>query len=356
LSETHSDRTLKYFLPDFCQLQSFFLVVLTSELLAVVITLIAYIHPGWTELGLVSMMIQWIVLLSSALICSLRTHLEKLPVWLIGFVSYFFILVATLIVTLVSIWFFHQNVKFGQFSGFTDYQWSVMIRNLSVASILGGILLRYFYLQQQYRIRLAAETNARMEALHARIHPHFLFNTLNSVAALIQISPSQAEEAIENLSSLMRATLREMRVMVPWKSEINLCKKYLQLEELRLGDRLQQKIELTDVPDDFPIPGLLLQPLIENSVLHGISRIPDGGLLTVTASIKNKGLAIRLENPLPPKHNTRRQGHGIGLANVEERLKLLYQLEATLKVTETETDYIIDIWIPRKNKHEATDS
>jgi two-component system sensor histidine kinase AlgZ len=322
----------------------------------VVITLISYIRPGWAELGLVSMMIQWIVLLSSALICTLRTSLEKLPVWMIGFFSYLCILFATMIVTMVSIWFFHQNVEFGQFSKFTDYQWSMLFRNLAVASILGGILLRYFYLQQQYRIRLAAETNARMEALHARIHPHFLFNTLNSIAALIQISPSQAEEAIENLSALMRATLREMRVMVPWESEINLCLKYLQLEELRLGERLRQQINIDEVPDDYPVPGLLLQPLIENSVLHGIARLPEGGLLKLDASIKNEGLAIRLENPLPPKNNTRRQGHGIGLSNVEERLKLLYQLEATLKVTETESDYIIDIWIPRKHRHEVTDS
>ncbi len=356
MSEFNKPHPSRFFLPDFCQLQSFFLVVLTSELLAVVITLISYIHPGWPELGLVSMLIQWIVLLSSALICSLRTSLEKLPVWLIGFASYCCILFSTLLATLVSIWFFHQNVEFGQFSNFTDFQWSMIFRNLAVASILGGVLLRYFYLQQQYRLRLAAETNARMEALHARIHPHFLFNTLNSIAALIQISPSQAEEAIENLSSLMRATLREMRVMVPWQAEINLCLKYLQLEELRLGERLQQQININQVPDDYPVPGLLLQPLIENSVLHGISRLPDGGILKLDASIKNDGLAIRLENPLPPKNNTRRQGHGIGLSNVEERLKLLYQLEATLKVTETETDYIIDIWIPRKDRHEVTDS
>ena len=356
MTDTKSQHSSRFFLPDFCQLQSLFLVILTAELLAVVITLISYIHPGWAELGLVSMMIQWIVLLSSALICTLRTTIERLPVVLIGFISYFCILLATMLVTMISIWFFHQNIEFGQFTNFTGYQWSMIFRNLAVASILGGILLRYFYLQQQYRIRLAAETNARMEALHARIHPHFLFNTLNSIAALIQISPSQAELAIENLSALMRATLREMRVMVPWEAEINLCRKYLQLEELRLGDRLQQQINVSDVPDDYPIPGLILQPLIENSVLHGIARLPDGGVLKLDASIKNKGLSIRLENPLPPKNNTRRQGHGIGLSNVEERLKLLYQLEATLKVTETETDYIIDIWIPRKDRHEVTDS
>ncbi len=331
-------------------------MVLTAELLAVVITLISYIRPGWTELGLVSILVQWIVLLSSALICSLRKAVEKLPVWLIGLISYACILFATLVCTLVGIWFLHQNVNFGEFSNFTEFQWLIVAKNLAIASILGGIMLRYFYLQQQYRIRLAAETNARMEALHARIHPHFLFNTLNSIAALIQISPSQAELAIENLSSLMRATLREMRVMVSWKQEISLCRKYLQLEELRLGERLQQDINISEVPADFPVPGLLLQPLIENSVLHGISRLPDGGVLKLHASLKNKGLSIRLENPLPPKNNTRRQGHGIGLSNVEERLKLLYQLEATLKVTETDTDYIIDIWIPHKDRHEAVNS
>ncbi len=340
----------RFFLPDFCQLQSLFLLILTAELLAIVFTLVVSATPSWQLLGLISMLTQWIVLISSALICTFRTRMEKLPVWLIGLISYFFILLSTLLCTLIGIWFFYLNADILRFGEMNEQQWLMVTRNLAIASILGGILLRYFYLQQQYRIRLAAETKARMEALHARIHPHFLFNTLNSIAALVQISPTQAEKAIEDLAALMRATLKDMHVMVSWEKEINLCNRYLALEQLRLGERLILDFNIVEVPENFLIPGLILQPLVENAVLHGISRLTEGGTLQFSAKLDHyngkKGLKIKITNPMPPENNKRRQGHGIGINNVEQRLKLLYQQQASLHVTQTTTFFSIVLWIP----------
>ena len=336
----------RYFLPDFCQLQSLFLLVLTAELLAIIFTLIISTQPSWMLLGLISMLCQWIVLVSSGLICVFKSYIEHWKVWQIGMVSYFFILLSTMICTLVGIWFYFYQANFNHFGSMTAIQWKMVQHNLAIASILGGILLRYFYLQQQYRIRLAAETQAKVEALHARIHPHFLFNTLNSVAALIPTSPQQAEVAIENLAKLMRATLKDMRVMVPWKKEIQLCKNYLELEKLRLGDRLQIKIEIDDVDENFLLPGLILQPLIENAILHGVSRMTEGGLLDFSAQQNEEGLQISIKNPVPDNKSPKRQGHGIGLDNVQQRLEIIYLQSAKMKVIKEEEFFQINLWIP----------
>ena len=360
MSSHQEQQQSRFFLPDFCQLQSLFLLILTAELLAIVFSLVLSATPSWQLLGLISMLTQWIVLMSSALICTFRTRMEKYPVWLIGLISYFFIMLSTVLCSVIGIWFVYQNADILRFGAMNHQQWLIVMRNLAIASILGGILLRYFYLQQQYRIRLAAETNARMEALHARIHPHFLFNTLNSIAALVQISPDQAEKAIENLATLMRATLKDMRVMVNWEQEIKLCQRYLELEQLRLGNRLKLDFSIDDVPETFLIPGLILQPLIENSVLHGISRLAEGGVLEFSAQLKQKtskagvkitGVEINISNPMPPEDNKRRQGHGIGLNNVEQRLKLLYQQQAKIQVEETEKIFRLTLWIP---EHRST--
>ncbi len=343
-----------FFLPDFCQLQSLFLLILTAELLSIVFALVITATPSWQLLGLISLLTQWIVLLTSALICSFRARMEHFPVWLTGLISYGFIMLSTFVCSIIGIWLIYQPANMLPFGELSHGHWLFVMRNLAIASILGGILLRYFYLQQQYRIRLAAETNARMEALHARIHPHFLFNTLNSIAALIPVSPDQAEQAIENLATLMRATLKEMRVMVPFKQEMMLCQRYLELEQLRLGSRLKLNFSIDDVPDNFQLPGLILQPLIENAVLHGISRLADGGVLEFSARVQQKkfisGIEIMIVNPIPPQNNKRRQGHGIGLNNVEQRLKLLYQQQAKLEVEETDKIFRLKLWIPEQNK------
>lgn len=135
---------------------------------------------------------------------------------------------------------------------------------------MSGLLLRYFYLQSQWRRQEQAELRARIESLQARIRPHFLFNSLNSIAALVASDPVKAEQAVLDLSDLFRASLARPGTLVAWRDELELSRRYLSIEQYRLGDRLQMDWQVDGVPDDLPIPQLTLQPLLENALVYGI--------------------------------------------------------------------------------------
>jgi len=336
------------FLPDFCRPNSVFFVVLSAELLAIVLTLAADESPGWTSLGLYSLMIQWTALSSSALLCGLRARLSHFSVFVMGFFAYLLILLATFTCSIIAIWILYQQADFSSFGRLESNHWQIILKNLSISSIIGAVLLRYFYLQQDYRYRLAAESKAKIEALHARIHPHFLFNTLNTIAALVKISPKQSEQAIEDLASLMRAVLNDVQLMVPWKRELTLCQQYLALEKLRLGERLIIQFDADSIPDDFPVPSLFLQPLIENAIIHGIASLPQGGTLSVSAQYRHTKLCIEVENPMAPQQINKRHGPGVGLDNVTNRLKLLYGMHAQIKICQQEDLFKVSLQIPEQ--------
>eukprot|EP01031_Cornospumella_fuschlensis_P016430 gene16430-20080_t len=146
---------------------------------------------------------------------------------------------------------------------------------------MSALLLRYFFLQSQWRRQQQAELRARIESLQARIRPHFLFNSLNSIASLVVIDPYKAEQAVLDLSDLFRASLAKPGTLVSWAEELELSKRYLSIEQYRLGERLQLDWQVDDVPDDLPIPQLTLQPLLENALIYGIQPRIEGGLVRV---------------------------------------------------------------------------
>ena len=152
------------------------------------------------------------------------------------------------------------------------------MRDLLIALVLGGIVLRYLYLQQQNRIEQIAADQARLDALQARMRPHFLFNTMNTIASLIRYAPNDAETAVEDLSALLRVTLSDRRRVVPWAQECEICEAYLRIEQLRLGERLQVSWDIQKGVEGFYLPPLSIQPLLENAIYHGIETRPQGGL------------------------------------------------------------------------------
>src|SRR5690606_34838511 len=147
---------------------------------------------------------------------------------------------------------------------------NLYLRHALISLIMSGLLLRYFYLQSQWRRQEQAELKARIESLQARIRPHFLFNSLNSIASLVVTDPAKAEQAVLDLSDLFRASLARPGTLVPWREELELAKRYLSIEHYRLGERLQLQWEVDGVPEDLPIPQLTLQPLLENALIYGI--------------------------------------------------------------------------------------
>ncbi|MBP5987625.1 MAG: sensor histidine kinase [Azonexus sp.] len=218
-----------------------------------------------------------------------------------------------------------------------------VLRAVLLAVAAAGLLLAYFELRS--RAFSPAQAEARLAALNARIRPHFLFNSLNAVLSLIRDRPQQAEEALEALSDLFRAAMRDPCELVSLADEIALAKQYLELENLRLGERLSVDWQIGAVAMDLPIPPLMLQPLLENAVYHGIEPSPEGGTVRIVIGQHDDELRIAIANPTAG-HVQHAAGNQIALANIRERLALYYDLEARLETTVGNHSYEVRIILP----------
>ena len=206
-----------------------------------------------------------------------------------------------------------------------------------------ALLLAYFELRA--RAFFPAQSEARLAALNARIRPHFLFNSLNAVLSLIRARPQQAEAALESLSDLFRAAMRDPGELVSLADEIELGKQYLELEHLRLGDRLVVDWQIGSVSMRQPIPPLMLQPLLENAVYHGIEPAPEGGTVRIEITQGGDELRIAISNPMLAEvpHGP---GNQMAVANIRERLALYYDLEARLEIETGDHHYKVRIILP----------
>jgi len=179
--------------------------------------------------------------------------------------------------------------------------------------------------------RVRAEAKARFDALQARIRPHFLFNSMNTIASLIRVRPAEAEHAVENLSDLFRAALgSDTTTQSTLGEELDLVRRYLDIEKLRLGERLRVDIDVHALPADLPLPALLLQPLVENAVYHGVQQLPEGGTVTIRGQREGTNVAIEIRNPCPPLRAAKR--HGMALENTRARIEYHFGARGALKV------------------------
>jgi len=220
-------------------------------------------------------------------------------------------------------------------------------RSALLAMAATALLLGYFELRS--RAFSPAQTEARLAALNARIRPHFLFNSLNAVLSLIRARPQQAEAALEALSDLFRAAMRDPGELVSLADEISLGKQYLELERLRLGDRLAVDWQIGAVSLDLPIPPLMLQPLLENAVYHGIEPAPDGGTVQVVIEQRGDELQIAIANPTAGQAQ-HAAGNQMAVANIRERLALYYDLEARLEIAAGTNIYQVRIMLPCRRR------
>ncbi len=314
-----------FFIPDLCAPRAVFVMVLLAELLVLVYSLGSSDLPrfNWDLFARGSLFVQWVVLFSALLLCWSRKPFSRLQLPVATLFSLCLILAVTAATSFIALWLFPR------LPGATDSSWWVL-RNLLVALVIGGIVLRYFYLQQQLRMQEKLELQARLDSLRSRIRPHFLFNTLNSIASLIVSRPASAEQAVEDLSELFRASLKENRGETTVADEIRLCELYLGIEQLRLGERLQVAWQVEAEVRAQPMPSLILQPLVENAVYHGIARLSEGGTILINLRSEGDRVCAMLENPVPAGAS-KPGGNHLALANVEQRLQATYGTAATLQ-------------------------
>jgi two-component system sensor histidine kinase AlgZ len=213
------------------------------------------------------------------------------------------------------------------------------------AGVGAALMLSWFSLRAQAQAPALAE--ARLAALNARIRPHFLFNSLNAILGVMREDPRRAEAALEELAELFRVLMRDNRELVPLSEEIALARKYLDIEKLRLGERLQVSWEMGDCPPETLAPPLLLQPLLENAVYHGIEPATVPGEIRVRISATRTGVQIKIDNPWV-EPTERRPGNRMALDNLRERLMLFYDLEARLDSGVKDGRYCVCVDLPKR--------
>ena len=323
-------------LPNFQNLGILLRILLIVNLLAVMaaILLSKQLRDFFPLLAQLSALVQPVILLSMLVLYGLYPILKKLNYWQgIMVVTGLQIGITCLVFSLINYYFVSDSN-------------TELLRACLLTGIVTGIVLYYFYLQERAYSPAIAE--ARLQALQARIRPHFLFNSINAVLSLIRSQPKRAETALEDMADLFRVLMSENRDLVPLAQEIGLCHQYLDLEKLRLEDRLKITWQINDMPSDAMIPPLILQPLLENAVYHGIEPMPEGGEIIVKIYTKVKELHISINNPYSPQ-NDHHSGNKMALKNIKERLKLHFDFESSLIAEAKNSRYEVHIRIPFGN-------
>ena len=216
-------------------------------------------------------------------------------------------------------------------------------RILAFSAAMSVLLLGYFHLRGLALSPAIAE--ARLQALQARIRPHFLFNSLNAVLSLVRSEPRRAERALEDLAELFRALMGDNRELAPLADEVQLTRAYLELEQLRLGERLQVAWHIDKMPEDALIPPLVLQPLVENAVYHGIEPRRTAGEIAIHIYRSREQVHLRVLNPYA-QEGSHHRGNKLAMQNIRERLALHFDLDATLKSELIGAVYQVHISLP----------
>ncbi len=342
---SEADRLDTGLLPDFCDVRVIFMLVLIVQLLAFVLTsaIPSTAEVFWDHLAFISMMMQWIALLNAAVLCISRRMLNRLSVALTMVISYAIMMSVTLIFALGLIRLNTWMRLDIETSPLGEY---FLLRILVMAAAIYAIVLRFFYIQQQWKLNLQAQSRAEIQALKARIRPHFLFNSMNTIASLISFMPDKAEKAIEDLSDLFRASLKEQNIHT-LKDELDITRSYLDIEKLRLGERLQIVWNVDKSLNDEEIPALSLQPLAENAIYHGIEPLPDGGNIRISAQRDGEHLRLEVSNPSSTDTgSTHSSGNKMAQDNIRQRLRLAYGSDARFNINATKQDYTVTLEIP----------
>lgn len=338
-----------YYLPDFCTSRAALAVVLIVELTAFVLALASW-NPQlgfWLDLARLSAFLIWIGLAGAALLCALSRPLRRLSAPQIS-VAVLALIAALITVVSALAWAAGRTAAAQALdvqSLFPQELSGFVLRNLAIGLVITALALRYFYVAHEWQRNVEMQARARVHALQARIRPHFLFNSMNTIASLTRSDPAQAEQAVQDLADLFRASLSDKRNIITLEQELEVARIYQRIEALRLGERLRVMWNIGQVPPNALVPGLLLQPLLENAIYHGIEPRPEGGVVSVSGELSNGLITIVVRNPVAEQQQTR-EGNRLALENIRERLVLMYGERALVKAGRFDSEYIVTLRFP----------
>jgi len=333
------------YLPNFCDVNFILRLLVVTELMAIVLSL----HNSplsaelWDKLSITSLFMLWIALSSAAVLCMLGNLLNKLSNFAVSIISYLIVLLITLGVSFITT-YLAAEFNLTQFYK-SDWNNQFILRNLAISAIVCAVLLRYFFVQHHWKLNQLSEAKTRLKALEARIRPHFLFNSMNTIASLVHDQPDTAETTIINLAELFRVSLKENSEH-KLSDEIKLVRAYLAIEQLRLGNRLRPEWAIERFDKDIQMPALCIQPLVENAIYHGVEPLPEGGVIKIRIYKHNRRLIITVSNPSQKQGKSHHKGNQMAQSNIRQRLALAFGSSATFTIDIGPPLYTVTMNIP----------
>lgn len=338
------------YLPNLCSFRTLLSGMAAAEVLAIILALASSSETysaAFVKLGFTSLFVQWIVLSASLFMCMISTLLKKQSVLNLTFLVTVIVALFTIFASILTI----MADSYEKIAVIHYWDTPFIARNVFIAVVVTLLILRYLYIQDRHSERVKADSGAKYDALQSRMRPHFLFNSLNTIAQLIYQDPKNAEEALLDLADIFRTTL-DTRTRITLKEELDVTLRYLRMEGLRLGKRrlnIVWDMDRNTLPFDMLIPPLLLQPLVENAIYHGVQPRKEGGTLGISLYDAGRYLEVVVTNPIPPDGtNSHQKGNHIAQENLKNRLKLAYGARANLKITKSAYQYRVAFTIPKE--------
>ena len=329
------------FPPSFCTWKLLIAVIVITEVSVVLVGMGQGGFPGWQWLGIASVYTQWMALFCASGLCVMSGWTGRwsargawvgswlIVVWLSAVFSY-------------ASWFAANN------SGLSlspEQPGMFVLKNMFSVGLVTVVFFRYLLMRSRWRSELIAQAEARVQALQARIRPHFLFNSLNTVASLIPVDPENAEAAILDLADIFRGSMRRADRPISLGDELQLAHQYLDMEKRRLGDRLEIDWRVDELPPDASVLPLILQPLLENAVGHGIQSQQEGGRIVVYGRSEGDQIVITIGNPIAAE-GWEAGGHGMAIENIRERLQLAFGSRANLLTNQDAGQFYAVLSVP----------
>lgn len=327
--------------PSFCNGRLLLAVMVITEVSVVLLGLGHGGLPAWEWLGFASVYSQWMALFCAAGLCVMSGWTSRLSArgaWLGSW------LISVLLAAAFSYaaWLSIVLIKPGMIG---DSAGMFVFKNVFAVGLVAIAFFRYLEIRARWRSELIIQAEARVQALQARIRPHFLFNSLNTIASLIPDDPEGAEAATLDLADIFRGSMRRADELIPLSDELQLARQYLDMEQRRLGSRLEIDWRVNELPPGAAVLPLILQPLLENAVAHGIQTSPQGGKISVYGRAEGEQVVITIGNPVAPE-GADSSGHGMAIRNIRERLLLTMGSRAGLLTDQDDERFYAVLSLP----------
>lgn len=327
--------------PTFCSWRLLLAVMVITEVSVILAGLGRGGFPTWTWLGLATVYAQWMALFCAAGLCVMNGWTSRMTArgaWLSSW----------LIALVLALAFSHAAWLAAEISlpgAIDDSAGMFSLKSVFAVGLVAVVFFRYLVIRARWRAELMAQADARVQALQARIRPHFLFNSLNTIASLIPDEPESAEAATLDLADIFRGSMQRADQPISLEDELRLARQYLDMEKRRLGDRLEIDWRVDALPPGAAVLPLMLQPLLENAVGHGVQGRPEGGKISVYGRAEGDLIVITIGNPLALDGKTT-AGHGMAIRNIRERLSLAFGSRASLLTNQDDEQFYAVLSVP----------